>query len=429
MHLGLGHVRRLLAALDDPQLAFPTVLVAGTNGKGSTAALLAAMASAAGRRTGLYTSPHLEQVEERVRIAGRPVEGSTLGTAIIRVLAVADELRDRGELDSPPTYFEAMTAAACLVFRDAAVDLAVLEVGVGGRLDATNTADPVMSVITPVSLDHRELLGDTLAAVAGEKAGVLRPGRPAVAWAADREVRDALAAAAASQGAGLSFANEEVTLHVVATRPPAPWSGLRVTLATPLRSYDLETPLAGDHQAENLALAVRAAERLGEAGIELSPEAIAAGAAAVHWPGRLESVELPATGDRPALRILLDAAHNPAGAATLAAFLDQAASAGAPILVFGALADKDVAGMLPPLARRAHRIVLTRPPNDRGLDPTDLVGLVGLVSESTPIIEPDPERALTLALEMAAADPRPIVVCGSIFLLGAARGWLRRARP
>lgn len=461
VHLGLGHVQRLLAALGDPHLAQPTVLVAGTNGKGSTAALLAAMATAAGRCTGLYTSPHLESVEERVRVDGRPVTGERLGAAVLEVMAAARRLEAAGDLDAPPTYFEAVTAAAALAFRDAAVDLAVLEVGLGGRLDATNTADPALSVITPVAMDHGAVLGATLAAVAGEKAGVLRAARPAVAWGADPEVRRALAAAAERTGAALTFADDEVTFDTVETRPPAPWGGLRVALTTPRGSYALETPLAGRHQAVNLALAVRAAERLGEAAgsgkpaLEaLPPEAITAGAAAVSWPGRLESVEVP-TGGGGAVRVVLDAAHNPAGAEALAAFLDQAfpdrsPPQPGPIVVFGVLADKEAGGMLPSLARRASRVILTRPPGDRGRDPKELIPYLQAMDGGGEIdaeVIPDPGAALATALRRAAehhaaeqhaAEQRAaagrdrgreapvVIVCGSIFLVGAARGWLRR---
>jgi dihydrofolate synthase/folylpolyglutamate synthase len=193
MHLGLDHVRRLLGELGDPQRGLPAVLVAGTNGKGSTAALLAAVGRAAGYRTGLYTSPHLETVEERVRVDGERIGGEELGALVLEVVAAGERV-----LPAPPTYFEALTAAALLCFRRRAVELAVLEVGLGGRLDATNAAEPAVSVITPVALEHQEQLGDTLAAIAGEKAGVMRRGRPTVAWGGEPEVAAALRQAAAA---------------------------------------------------------------------------------------------------------------------------------------------------------------------------------------------------------------------------------------
>lgn len=434
IHLGLGPVRRRLAALGNPERAFPCVLVAGTNGKGSTAALVAAMATAAGLRTGLYTSPHLERVEERVRLDGVPVDGRVLGEAVLAAVA-AEPDDEPGDPDapSPPTYFEALTAAAFQVFRRTGVDLAVLEVGLGGRLDATNAADPVLSVIAPVSVEHRQWLGHTVEEVAREKAGVLRRGRPAVAWGGDPAVRRALLAASGEVGADLAFADDEVERGAVAPRAPEPWGGLRVDLATPVRRYPgLETALVGRHQVVNLALAVRAAERLGEAGWEgLDATAVHAGAAAVHWPGRLESARLPQPlpapfRASPLSRAVLDAAHNPAAAAALAAFLDADAPGLAPVLVFGALEDKEVEGMLPPLARRASRVVLTRPPSERAREPGTLRGLV---PEGVPVeVEREPGAALerAFAAPQGARDhPDTLLVCGSIYLAGFARGWLR----
>ena len=207
IRLGLESMRGLLAALGSPQLRFPAVLVAGSNGKGSTAALLAAMAGAAGYRTGLYTSPHLETVEERLRIDGRAVGGERLGELLEEVVACAER-----RLGHSPTYFEAVTAAAFLWFAAERVDLAVVEVGLGGRLDATNVCEPVLSLITSISLEHRELLGDTLAAIAREKAGILRAGRPALSWVEDREAAGALREVAAGLGAPLHTAESEVTI-------------------------------------------------------------------------------------------------------------------------------------------------------------------------------------------------------------------------
>jgi len=430
VHLGLDHVRRLLAAVGDPQRGLPSVVVAGTNGKGSTAALLAAMARSAGYRSGLYTSPHLETVEERVQVDGAAVDGAELGAAVLEVLAAAETSRNAE--DGPPTYFEVLTAAALLVFRRAGVELAVLEVGLGGRLDAVNAVEPALCVITPVSLEHREVLGEDLTAIAGEKAGVLRGGRPAVAWGAEPEVRSALERRAGDLGAGLAFADDEAEVLAVEPLPPAPWNGQRVELATARRRYELTLPLAGRHQVVNLALAVRAAEEL--AALDwprLDAAAITRGAAAVRWPGRLEVIAL-AAGSPPGprveepstlARVLLDAAHNPQGAAALAAFLDEARQldpAPPPALLFGVLEDKDAAAMLPPLAARAGRLVLTRPPSPRARDPRDLVPLLDRPTE----VEPDPTAALNLLL----SDPQgahTLVVCGSIYLVGAARAQLR----
>jgi len=420
VHLGLDHVGRLLTALGDPQAGLPAVLVAGTNGKGSTAALLAAAGTAAGYRTGLYTSPHLEDVEERVRIDGETIEGEALGPLVLETIAAAGRA-----LPAPPTYFEALTAAALLHFRRREVELAVLEVGLGGRLDATNAADPALSVIAPVSLEHREVLGDTLAAIAREKAGVMRAGRPTVAWAADPEVAAALTAAAAAAGAHLVRADRDVRIDAAVPWSDRPWGGQRIALATPTARHELTVPLLGPHQAVNAALAARAAELLAERGWpRLDAAALARAAARWHWPARLEAVELPPAA--PCRRVLLDAAHNPGAAATLAAFLAAPPTlfSAPPALLFGVLADKDAAAMLSALAPRASRLVLTTPPTPRARPPETLVPL--LPTGSPAEVVPDPaaalDRALAAALE-AGADT--LVVCGSIYLVGAVRGLLR----
>ncbi|HEX6902054.1 MAG TPA: folylpolyglutamate synthase/dihydrofolate synthase family protein [Thermoanaerobaculia bacterium] len=391
--LGLERARAVLAALGEPQRRFPAVLVAGTNGKGSTSALLDSMSRATGRKTGLYTSPHLETVEERLRIDGRAIAPGRFGSLLARIVEIAE--RQTGE---PPTYFEAVTLAAFQWFAEEEVELAVLEVGMGGRLDATNLCDPVLSVITPIGFDHQEFLGDTLAAIAREKAGILRPDRPALAWIEETEAAEAVRAAAREIGADLRFASEEVVIERI---EPLGWDGQRMRLTTPVRSYDLQIPLLGEHQAKNLALAVRAAEALGIA---------AEGAAACRWPGRLEPVELP-----DGRRVLLDAAHNPAGAAVLAEFLGRL---GHPVdLLFGVLADKDYTAMLDPLKPHIRRAVLTTPASPRAKDPTDLTDLF-----DEAIVEPDPGRALDRALELGGDV---LVACGSIYLIGEIRKGLR----
>ncbi|HEV7515684.1 MAG TPA: Mur ligase family protein, partial [Thermoanaerobaculia bacterium] len=238
IRLGLDRLGRRLARLGHPERRRPAVLIAGTNGKGSTSALLAAMATAAGYRTGLYTSPHLETVEERLRIDGSAVLPERLGDLLARVVAGS---LDAGLAEEPadlPTYFEALTAAAFLWFAEEEVDLAVLEVGLGGRLDATNLAAPVLSVITPISFDHQEYLGDTLAAIAREKAGILRRGRPALAWIEEPEPAAAVREVAAEVGADLRFASSEVRIEGI--EPVAVGSpGQRVRLATPVGRHDL----------------------------------------------------------------------------------------------------------------------------------------------------------------------------------------------
>ncbi|HET9209893.1 MAG TPA: folylpolyglutamate synthase/dihydrofolate synthase family protein [Thermoanaerobaculia bacterium] len=408
--LGLERARSLLAALGDPQRRFPAVLVAGTNGKGSTAAFLAAIAQSSGYRTGLYTSPHLEVVEERLRIDGRMIAPGRFGRLLADLVSLAER-----ETGSPPTYFEAVTLAAFQWFAEEKVDLAVVEVGLGGRLDATNLCDPILSLITPIGLDHQEYLGDTLAQIAREKAGILRPDRPALVWTNEPEAAESVRAAAAETGARLRFAADEVRIESI---EPHGWTGQRIRLATPRRDYDLEIALLGAHQAINLGLAVRAAETLADLGFDrFNPTAIREGAAACRWPGRLEAIGLP--GGR---RLLLDAAHNPAGAAVLADFLDRLEE---PVdLLFGVLADKDYTEMLSLLAPRARRIVLTTPASPRAKNPAELAALLG--GREGVFVEPDLGKALERALGLGG---QTLVACGSIFLIGEIRRAVRSIYP
>lgn len=418
MRLGLERMHALLAELGHPEAKLAIVLVAGTNGKGTVSALLDSFARAARYRSGLYTSPHLETVEERVRVDGVAIDGAVLGGHLSRVLAAAERV-----LDEPPTYFEALTLCALLEFAARKVDLAILEVGLGGRLDATNAVSPELSVVTSIALDHTEHLGNDLAAIAREKAGIFRPGVPVVVGARSPEALAELRVEAARRGASLLEAPEELRLEAVQRHRPfasGAKRGQRVWLRPAsgggLEVYEL--PLLGRHQADNLATAVVAARRLRELGWErLTPRALERGAAAVRWPGRLEEITLP-RGER----LLLDGAHNAEGAAALA---DHLATAGLPFrLLFGVLADKDAAAMLASLGARAQSIVLTTVGVPRGRPAEELAALVP--KGRTLTIEPDPERALARGLEKLGSET-VLVVAGSLYLVGQLRAALRRA--
>ena len=394
--------RRLLAKLGDPQRELPAVLVAGTNGKGSTAALLAAIGCAAGYRTGLYTSPHLEEARERIRIDG-------VAIATLELDRLLDEVVEAAE-DELPTPFEALTAAALLAFVEDGVDLAVLEVGLGGRLDATNLVEPLLSVITPIALDHQEQLGSTLAAIAAEKAGVMRAGRPTIAWGEEAESTAALVAAARASGASVSFAVEEA--EIVSAHADG-LARQTLVLKRAGAEHALRVALAGRHQLRNVALAVLAAERLAAGGFDrIDEDAISRGVGGCRWSGRLEAVALP---DGPT--VLLDGAHNPAGAAAIAEHLATLATPWD--LVFGALADKDVAAMAAALALGARRVWLATPDSPRALP---LVQLAALPALAGAIPVGDLDGALARALDGAAPL---VVVTGSLYLVGAARRWLR----
>ncbi len=408
--LGLDAIRHLLGALGDPQRGIPTILVAGTNGKGSTSAALASLLTAAGFRCGLYTSPHLEHVEERLRIDGRAITDTELGAHLRRVLDAAGS--------APPTYFESLTAAAWLHFAAHRVDAAVFEVGLGGRLDATNVSEPVVSVITQVARDHARQLGWTLTSIAGEKAGVMRPGRTCLTWSPRPEVERELNRCAAVCSAQLVNAADDVEFLDSTASCDTPSRRLS-TLSTPQAEYRFRAPLAGGHQLANLGLAVRAAEEFcALADRELAPAAVRRGIEGVCWPGRLEWVEIEV--DAAPRRVLFDAAHNPAGAAALRSYLDETGLEFD--LLYGALNDKQPEQCLPLLAERADGIVLTAPDHRRAMSPE---ALLSLLPARNAVVDADSADALERCLAAAADPPRTLVVTGSLYLVGEVRTALR----
>ncbi|MDE3156742.1 MAG: bifunctional folylpolyglutamate synthase/dihydrofolate synthase [Acidobacteriota bacterium] len=401
---GLDNIRTLCAHLGHPETAYVTVIVAGTNGKGSVTAMTEAALRAAGRRTGRYTSPHLVRLEERFAVDGQPVATALLRDVAADVAAGIADLRRTGALDTEPTFFEATTAAAFEVFRRAGVDIAVLEVGLGGRLDATNVARPVAGAITTIDFDHERYLGSTLAAIAREKAGIVKPGMPVVVGERKAEALAAIAEVCAARGGRLVRADDGVTVD---TRVTA--EATELTLRTPADDYGtVALGLAGRHQAGNAVVAVRLLETLRAAGLDVPRAAIVAGLRDVRWPGRLE---WRAT-DRG--RVLLDAAHNPAGAEALAAYLRHVRPAGLPI-VFGVMRDKDARGILERLLPAAAALVATRPSNPRALEPEAVAALARAIRPGLPVaIEADPAAAVREAWQRAPE----ICVAGSIFLLG-----------
>jgi dihydrofolate synthase/folylpolyglutamate synthase len=403
IRLGLDGTRQLLARLGSPQRRLPAVLVAGTNGKGSTSASLASIGGAAGYRVGLYTSPHLESVEERIRIDGRAVDSRVLTEELERVLATA---RKSGP---PPTYFEALTVAAWMIFDRASVELAILEVGLGGRFDTTNLSEPLLSIITSIGLDHMEYLGSTLEEIAREKAGVLRPRAPALVGVLPPQARAAIGSVAEELGTELHDLAIEVS---PLTRQTLGWRGQVVELETARERYRLETALLGEHQARNLALAARASELLQDAGWNrFDRRAIESGVSRARWPGRLEVVPLDERR-----RVLLDGAHNRQGVENLAKSLAELDTEYD--LVFGAMREKEIEFMLPPLARCARRVFLTTAPGERGVAASDLLRWAPAA-----VVLDDPEAALDRAL---ASSTETLLVSGSLYLVGQLRAALRR---
>lgn len=399
--LGLETIRSMLERLGHPESAFSSILVAGTNGKGSVAAMLDAMLSASGSRTGLFTSPHLVRPNERIRIAGSDIASADLCRHLEAVREIA----------AHPTFFEAATAAALAAFREAGVETAILEVGLGGRLDATNAVDPQVSIVVTVDLDHTDRLGTTLGEIAAEKAGVVRSGRPLVSGVRQDEARTVLRETCKTVSSPFLEARQLSRLH--------PSRGGRVSIETADALYrDLRIPLQGRHQVENACVALVALEAFArERGMRADPGAVERGLAAVRWPGRLQWVN-----GRPPL--LLDGAHNPAAARALAEYLRESPGP-PPVLLFGVMKDKDVARILDPLASSIEAIVLTRPGVDRAADPDDIARTVAY-PHLRPEVVPDPSAGLERARRIAGPGGR-VLVTGSLYLVGEILGLLEGA--
>jgi len=403
--LGLANIERLLTALGSPERAYPAVQIAGTNGKGSTAAMLDSICRASGVRAGLYTSPHLVSITERIRIAGRDITRAEFARHAARVRAVSSELQTAtGAL---PTFFEQVTAIALVAFREARVELAILETGLGGRLDATTAARADVLAITPIALDHQEYLGDTLSAIAAEKAAIIRAGAAAVIVAPQPGVaRDVILARCRECHVAPRFASGNIRVH------GADATGrLRVTFETEAGLYEnVRLSLRGRHQATNAAVAVALAEVLRERGFPITRAAIMEGLETAEHAGRLELI-----AGQPSL--LFDGAHNAAGARALRDYLDE--FAGAPVtLVFGAMRDKDLDEIAATLFPASDNLILTRPTNERAATPDALARLDAAQAIGRPpgLFE-SPADALRAA--EACTPPEGIIcVTGSLYLVG-----------
>jgi dihydrofolate synthase/folylpolyglutamate synthase len=396
MKFGLETMQALVAELGHPERAFPSLLVAGTNGKGSVVAYADSVLRASGLRVGRYTSPHLVRVNERIAVGGRAISDRALDREVARVHAAAEALAAAGRLPAEPTFFEVLTAAGFLHFQRASVDVAVLEVGMGARLDATNVVDPLSSAIVSIDRDHEAYLGTTLPAIAREKAGVLRRGRVTVLGPMAAEARSAIGEAADRVGARVVDAADTVV----------PRKGGKVDVVTPRRVHRGLSPLPGAHQRANVAVALRMLEEARAAGLAVDLSRVADGIARTRWPGRLQ--RLPG---RPPL--LVDGAHNPAAARALA---DELRGQEPFVLVFAAMADKDIAAMGRILFPLARAIVLTRVPGARAAPPDAIARSVGAPARGARKTQ-RVRDALSLARRLAG--PRGLVVAaGSLYLVG-----------
>jgi dihydrofolate synthase/folylpolyglutamate synthase len=412
MKFGLENMRRLCSALDHPELAFRSVLVAGTNGKGSVTAMVSAALYASGRRVGRYTSPHLLRLEERFVIDETEVDTADLRAAAGQVQRAVQTLLDRGELEGPPTFFECTTATAFELFRRAGVDIAVLEVGLGGRLDATNVVTPVAAAITSIDVDHQAQLGSTIAAIAREKSGIVKPGVPVVVGPLPQEADAVVAETCQEHGAPLIRIGRDVSVEAALR------DGLTfVSIATTSRRLrNVRLALTGRHQASNAAVAVALLDQLSRVGLEIEDEAVVTGLSAARWPARLERLRWRNCD------VLLDAAHNPAGARALADYLREARWSDV-TLVFGAMRDKDVSGMLKELLPLCAVVICTTAQSPRAMRSTELGEISVELAGSTVRVEtiPEPRVALARACELE----RSVVAAGSIFLIGPLRDILR----
>lgn len=422
----LAHMRVLLEALGNPQNRFPGVLIAGTNGKGSTAATLASILQAAGLRTGLYTSPHLVRINERVRINREAIPDGDFALLHDVVERTAERLVTDGELPWHPSFFEMLTAMAFEYFARQKVEIAVLEVGMGGRLDATNVVEPLISVITDISLDHQKFLGDTVAEIAREKAGIIRPGGVVVTLPQSPEANDVIGRAILQQNARAVSAVPYVppvspAAAPTVSRQDSTADGREMNLFVsnyPLQILGKEiliaSPLVGRHQLRNIALALAAAEELRNKAFPVTAEAIERGVRQTHWPGRLQVI--PASEAWP--EVLLDVAHNPAGAWALRAGISALYGERRFTMVFGAMRDKAIAEIAEILFPLSERVIATQAPNPRSASVAEIRAAAQRTSSE--ILDADNvSSALQRARQMIGADGL-IVVTGSIYVVGEA---------
>ncbi len=419
----LAHMRVFTEALGHPERTVPSVLIAGTNGKGSTAATLASILHAAGYAVGLYTSPHLIRINERIRINGDAIDDELFAAAYAHVHTIAERLVAEGKLPWHPSFFETMTAIAFECFRRLKLDIAVLEVGMGGRLDATNIVEPLISVITDIDLDHQKFLGNTIAEIAAEKAGIMRAGKPTITLPQHPQANDVLGKKMIEVGA--------VPVNATRNVPPvSPGAQALFDTSEPGRTrYMLtvlgeeiliDSPLVGRHQLRNLALAITAAEELTGLGFPMTATQIAEGISSTRWPGRFQYVS--GEGNRP--EIILDVAHNPAGAWALRGALSERFRDRPIYLVFGAMRDKaidEISGILFPTAEVV--IATHTEHNPRSATPSEIneaARRTGADIIEAPVVSDAIAKAIEVASEHKQLGAPLIVVTGSIYIVGEA---------
>ena len=422
----LAYVRAMLEALGHPERRFASVLIAGTNGKGSTAATLSSILRVAGYRTALYSSPHLVRINERVRVNGEAISDVEFGAMHERVERTAQELMRAGKLPWHPSFFEMLTVMAFEYFASVGVEIAVLEVGMGGRLDATNVVEPLISVIADIALDHQKYLGDTIAEIAREKTGIIRANGVVVTLPQHPQANDVIGQAILEKNArGVSAVqyvppvSPGAATYLAGHAAPAPGRN-RYPLTVMGEEIDVDSPLAGRHQLRNVALAIATAEELGQFGFKVTPKQIEQGIRETHWPGRFQV--LPPSAATHQREMVLDVAHNPAGAWALRSALSENFPDRELTFVFAAMRDKplqEIAEILFPLA---EQVVVTQVANPRSATTSELLQAASRTGVSL-FAEDTVTAALARARELSKAGG-VIVVTGSIFLVGEAMSLL-----
>jgi dihydrofolate synthase/folylpolyglutamate synthase len=423
----LAYVREMLEALGHPERRFASVLIAGTNGKGSTAATLSSILRVAGYKTALYSSPHLVRINERIRIDGEAISDAEFGEIHGRVERIAQDLLHSGKLPWHPSFFEMLTVMAFEYFASVGAEIAVLEVGMGGRLDATNVVEPLISVIADIALDHQKYLGDTIAEIAREKAGIIRQNGIVVTLPQHPQANDVIGHVILQRNArGVSAVK-----HVPPVSPGAAEYLARGAVSVPARSrYPLmvmgeeiavDSPLAGRHQLRNLALAIATAEELAQFGFKITPKQIEQGIRETRWAGRFQV--LPRSDATHQREMVLDVAHNPAGAWALRSALSEAFPGRELTLIFAAMRDKAVQEMAEILFPIADKVIVTQVANPRAATTSDLAQAGSRTG--APLYE-EPTVAAALARARAVGKPQGvIVVTGSIFLVGEVMAAMR----
>ncbi len=416
----LAYVREMSSALGNPERRFPSVLIAGTNGKGSTAATLSSILRVAGYKTALYTSPHLVRINERMRVNGEPISDVEFSAIYDRVERTAQQLLHAEKLPWHPSFFEMLTVMAFEYFASVGVEIAVLEVGMGGRLDATNVVDPLISVIADISLDHQKYLGNTIGEIAREKAGIIRENGLVVTLPQHPEANDVI---------GHSILDRHATgVSAVKYTPPvspgaAEFLAAQVTPAPRRNRYPLsvlseeiliDSPLTGRHQFRNIALAIATAEELAKFGFKVTPQQIERGIRETHWPGRFQVI--PPSAATHQRTLVLDVAHNPAGAWALRSALSETFPDHPFTLVFGAMQDKAIQEMADILFPVAERVIVTHIENPRAASTAQLLH-AGSRTGAAMVAEETVAAALARGFEVTPSDGM-VVVTGSIFLVG-----------